>query len=120
MTMKQIFIVEDEALLLCELEDLVVQLGYELAGSANSLDKAMDKLTDGPMPDLALLDLNLNGTPSDPIADHLVERGVPIIFVSGYGARGLGDRFTGFDVLQKPYDEAALAAALTRALHPKS
>ena len=59
--MKQIFIVEDEALLLCELEDLVVQLGYQLAGSATSLDKAMDKLAGGPMPDLALLDLNLNG-----------------------------------------------------------
>lgn len=117
MATKQIFIVEDEALLLCELEDLVLHLGYDLAGSANSLDKAMDKLSDGPLPDLALLDLNLNGTPSDPIAEHLVERGVPVIFVSGYGARGLGERFTGFDVLQKPYDEAALAAALKRAFH---
>ncbi len=118
MAEKQIFIVEDEALLLCELEDLVVHLGYGLAGSATSLDKAMDKLAAGPKPDLALLDLNLNGSPSDPIADYLVAAGVPIIFVSGYGARGLGERFTGFDVLQKPYDEAALAAAMRKALHP--
>ena len=87
MAAKQIFIVEDEALLLCELEDLVVDLGYELAGSATSVDRAMDKLSDGLLPDAALLDLNLNGMPSDPVADRLVERGVPIIFVSGYGAR---------------------------------
>lgn len=119
MAAKQIFIVEDEALLLCELEDLVVHLGYDVAGSATSVDRAMDKLSDGPLPDVALLDLNLNGTPSDPVADHLVKRGVPIIFVSGYGARGLDERFTGFDVLQKPYDEATLADALKRALHAK-
>lgn len=118
MAAKQIFIVEDEALLLCELEDMVLQLGYDVAGSATSFERAMDALAAGAKPDLALLDLNLNGTPSAAIADHLVAAGIPIIFVSGYGARGLEDRFTGFEVLQKPYDEAALSVALKRALAP--
>ena len=111
---KKIFIVEDEVILLCDLEDLVLNLGYGLAGSATSLDEAMNKLTAGPAPDIALLDLNLNGMPSDPIADHLLAAGIPIIFVSGYGRRGLPERFEGYDVLQKPYDEVKLASILNR------
>ena len=54
----RIFIVEDETILLCDLEDIVIHLGYGLAGSATSLDEAMDKLKDGQKPDIALLDLN--------------------------------------------------------------
>jgi CheY-like chemotaxis protein len=118
MAPKQIFILEDEAILLCDLEDLVSHLGYQLAGSASNVDEAITKLSSGMKPDLALLDLNLNGIASDPVADHLIAAGVPIIFVSGYGTRGLADRFAGFEVLQKPYDEAKLAEALALALRP--
>ncbi|KCZ61147.1 response regulator [Hyphomonas chukchiensis] len=114
MTASRIFIVEDEAILLCDLEDIVTHLGYDLAGSATSLDEAMDKLRDGQKPDIALLDLNLNGTPSDPIADYLIAANVPILFVSGYGRRGLAERFSACHVLQKPYDETKLANALGR------
>jgi CheY-like chemotaxis protein len=116
MAPKQIFILEDEAILLCDLEDLVRHLGYQLAGSASSVNEATALLTSGLRPDLAVLDLNLNGVASDPVADHLVAAGVPIIFVTGYGARGLPDRFADFAVLQKPYDEAQLAEALAAAL----
>jgi CheY-like chemotaxis protein len=116
MTGKRIFIVEDEAILLCDLEDIVSHLGYDLAGSATSLDEAMHKLTTHPKPDVALLDLNLNGTPSDPIADHLIAAGVPILFVSGYGRRGLAARFSQCHVLQKPYDEIKPENALNRVL----
>lgn len=112
MTAKRIFIVEDEAILLCDLEDIVLLLGFDVAGSATSLDQAMDFLASGPEIDLALLDLNLNGEPSDPIADHLLAAGVPVLFVSGYGRRGLAERFADCPVLQKPYDEQTLAAAL--------
>ena len=116
MAQKKIFIVEDDALLLCELEDLVLQLGYEIAGTAMSVDIALSRLEAGLMPDLALLDLNLNGAPSEPIADQLVASGVPVIFVSGYGSGGLSERYTGAEVVQKPYSDADLASALERAL----
>jgi CheY-like chemotaxis protein len=112
MTAKRIFIVEDEAILLCDLEDIVLQLGFEHVGSSTSLNEAMGFLATGPEIDLALLDLNLNGEPSDPIADHLLAAGVPVLFVSGYGRRGLADRFADCPVLQKPYDDQKLAAAL--------
>lgn len=114
MTATRVFIVEDEAILLCDLEDIVTHLGYDLAGSATSLDEAMDKLRGGQKPDIALLDLNLNGSPSDPIADYLIAENVPILFVSGYGRKGLAPRFSDCHVLQKPYDETKLAHALER------
>jgi CheY-like chemotaxis protein len=112
MTAKRTFIVEDEAILLCDLEDIILQLGFEHVGSSTSLNEALGFLATGPEIDLALLDLNLNGDPSDPIADHLLPAGVPVLFVSGYGRRGLADRFADCPVLQKPYDDQKLAAAL--------
>lgn len=119
MTPKHIFIVEDEAILLCDLEDLIQHLGYGIAGSASNVTDAIAKLKIGPKPDAAVIDLNLNGVASDPIADHLMREGVPIIFVSGYGRNQLAERFTGFEVLQKPYDELKLAEALVLALTPR-
>ncbi len=116
MAQKKIFIVEDDALLLCELEDLVLQLGFEIASTAVSVDIALSHLDAGLMPDLALLDLNLNGASSEPIADQLVALGVPVIFVSGYGSGGLSERFAGAEVVQKPYSDTDLAGALERAL----
>ena len=112
MTAKRIFIVEDEAILLCDLEDIVFQLGFDHVGSATSLDEAMDFLASRAEIDLALLDLNLNGEPSDSIADHLLALGVPVLFVSGYGRCGVAERFAECPVLQKPYDDQKLAAAL--------
>ena len=109
---KRLFIAEDEAILLCDLEDIVVQLGFDHVGSATSLDQAMDFVASGAEIDIALLDLNLNGEPSDPIADHLLAAGVLVLFVSGCGRHGLAERFADCPVLQKPYDEQKLAAAL--------
>jgi len=120
MATKKIFIIEDDALLLCDLEDLIVQLGYEVAGTATSVDIALSRLAEGLSPDLALLDLNLNGVSSEPVADHLVAAGIPLMFVSGYGSNGLSERYAGAEVLQKPYSDAVLAETLERALSLKA
>jgi hypothetical protein len=42
----------------------------------------------------------------------LAGRGVPIIFVTGYGADAVDRRFAEFPVLQKPVDSAALRRVL--------
>ena len=101
----RVFIVEDEAILLCDLEDMVTHIGLEIVGSATSLEI-----------DVALLDMNLNGESSDPVADLLLEKGAGLLFVSGYGRHGLSDRFSDCHVLQKPYDETKLSNALQRLL----
>lgn len=59
--------------------------------------------------DLALLDANLRGEFSGPIADALSERGVPFLFLTGYGSR---DRelqaFASMAVMTKPVSEERL------------
>lgn len=93
---------------------MVLQLGYEFAGTAASADIALNRPATLTNPDLVLLDLNLNGASSEPIADQLVSSGVPLIFVSGYGSGGLSERYAGTEVIQKPYSDAELANALER------
>lgn len=112
----RVFIVEDEAILLCDLEDMITHMGLQIVGSATRLDQAMKLVSSGLEIDVALLDMNLNGESSDPVADLLLEKGAALLFVSGYGRHGLSDRFNDCHVLQKPYDETKLSNALHRLL----
>jgi CheY-like chemotaxis protein len=62
--------------------------------------------------DAAILDVNLAGTDVFPVADALRRRGVPFLFASGYGERGLPGAFADSPILQKPYDPVRLEAML--------
>lgn len=66
--------------------------------------------------DAAILDINLAGTSVFPAADALRERGIPFMFVSGYGAEGLPAEYRQRPVLQKPYGIEQLQQALTALL----
>src|SRR3546814_16340509 len=52
--------------------------------------------------DFALLDVNLAGEKSFPIADVLTGRGIPFAFVTGYGRRGVESRYAPVPVVPKP------------------
>ena len=60
----------------------------------------------------AVLDCNLGGEKVWPVADALVERKVPFVFSTGYGAAGVDPRFAGRPVLAKPYSVRNLERAL--------
>jgi DNA-binding NtrC family response regulator len=66
--------------------------------------------------DAAILDINVGGEVVFPVADVLQERGVPLIFATGYGASVLPARFAGFRTLAKPFSFDTLADALQHAL----
>jgi hypothetical protein len=57
-----------------------------------------------------LLDVNLRGQLSYPVADALDAKGIPYAFTSGYGAGGIDARFSGATVIGKPIDAAQLTA----------
>ena len=69
--------------------------------------------------DLAILDLNLGGVLTYPVADALRDRGVPFIFATGYGSSGLKDTYTDLPTLQKPFNQEALGHAITAAFNSK-
>lgn len=112
----QILVVEDEALVSMLLEDMLEDLGHVVVGPAGSLNEALALAGEDARPiDVALLDVNLRGAPSYPVAELLKARGVPIVFTTGHGDAGW-DGAPGAPVLTKPYDIGQLDAALKRAL----
>jgi two-component SAPR family response regulator len=108
--MKQrVLIVEDEIVVALFLEDVLAEHGYEVAGVVSHLDDAMTRETDY---DIALLDVHINGRNVFDFADQLAQRGIPFVFATGYGERGIPERHRGSPVLQKPFQPHDLKRAL--------
>ena len=106
-----ILIVEDESILAMLLEDFLDDLGYAPPAVASNVAQALRIIDAGDF-DFAILDINLGGEQSFPIADALDARGVPYIFMTGYGAAGVPERLRDHYILQKPYGAEALKKAL--------
>lgn len=111
---KRVLIVEDEALIALMLEDILVEMGATIAGSAATISKGMD-LAHSTEFDIAILDVNVRGESILPVAEILRGRGVPTIFATGYG-NGIADITKGAPVIGKPYSPEKLMAALSDAL----
>ncbi|WP_244445209.1 response regulator [Microvirga sp. BSC39] len=95
------------------LEDVVLDCSGELVGPVARFDDALE-LAHKSVLGVAALDLNLNGGLSYPIAEVIRERGIPVIFATGYGADGLLDRFSDCPTLQKPFSQQDFAEAVAR------
>jgi CheY-like chemotaxis protein len=107
----RILIVEDEMLVAMNIEDMLLELGHEVAGLASRLGPALALARESRF-DAAMLDVNLAGEASFPVADLLIERGIPFLFATGYGRQGIEERYRGFPMLQKPFRTADLGTAL--------
>jgi CheY-like chemotaxis protein len=110
----RVLVIEDEAIIAMTAEDMLEELGCVLAGTAGTLAEAMAAAERGGF-DVALLDINLNGHESLPVAEKLKESGTPYVFTTGYGAAGFGP---GHDapLVTKPYRIGDLEAAIREAL----
>jgi CheY-like chemotaxis protein len=112
---RRILVVEDDFLVGEVLTDLLQELGAIVVGPIGWVDEAVEFITRGEEAiDGAVLDVNLHGKKSYPIADLLIERGITFVFATGYGLDGVDDRYRGFPRCEKPLNMAALVAALTR------
>ena len=107
-------VVEDEELIGLMLVDLLEELGAAVAGPAASVSDAL-RLVEGEALTGALLDLSLRGETAYQVADRLFERGVPYIFITGYGQGHVAARLTHAPVLSKPFGPEQLAGVLARA-----
>lgn len=114
---KRILVVEDEFIIAAMVEDVLVELGATVVGPAYKIPDGV-LLAQQQAIDAAVVDVNINGEPSDAIAEALQARDIPFVFATGYGARGL-ERFSA-PVLDKPYSAEKLTAALQRAMAPKA
>ncbi|QCK88027.1 response regulator [Phreatobacter aquaticus] len=114
---RRILIVEDEMLVLMETQDMLADLGCDSVIVAATNEQAI-ALVEAQHFDAALLDLNLNGVRSYPVADFLAARGVPFAFTTSYGGHGLRDSDRERPLLVKPFEVAALGRLLTSLLSP--
>lgn len=108
-------IVEDEALVLMDLEQTLMDLGYEIAGKASDLRRGLELARDRDI-DVAVLDVNLAGANSAAIADELQRRGIPFVFTTGYTSAGIPDRHRDSMRIDKPYESSVLDRALKQVL----
>ncbi|MEY9697910.1 CheY-like chemotaxis protein [Bradyrhizobium diazoefficiens] len=106
-------VVEDEMLVLIMIEDMLADLGCKSVTSAATVGKALT-LIDTQAFDVALLDMNLDGNDSHPVADALSARGVPFVYATGNSGHNLKDGYAGRPVLKKPFKFEDLAATLGR------
>ena len=111
----KVVLIEDEAHVALLLEAMLDELGGVVAGRAARVSKALDLIAETPF-DLALLDLNLAGEMSFPIADVLAARRKPFVVVTGYGAAGLPLEHRSAPVVTKPFREHELESAILTAL----
>lgn len=107
-------ILEDEAIIALDLAGMLCDLGHTVVSMANRVAGGMDFAQYGDL-DMAILDINVNGVLSFPLATILQDRGVPFIFASGYGERGLIDGFRDALVLTKPYGMDDLTQTVAKA-----
>jgi CheY-like chemotaxis protein len=116
---RRVLVVEDEMIVAWLLEDMLAELGCAVIGPAAGIEQAL-AMIDSEAVDVALLDVNLNGQMSYPVADALVARDVPFIFSTGYDKDRLLERYRAFPVLQKPYHQSELTDALAKLLTAKA
>ena len=108
---RRVLIVEDESMIAMLIEDMLGDHGAVVVGPAKRLDAAL-ALARSEAVDLAVLDLNLAGQAVYPVAEALSARGVPFLFMTGYGQLGIAERWRERPSLAKPFRPSQLADAL--------
>ena len=111
MATPRILVVEDEMTVAMLIEDMVNELSYEISAMVPRLEDAM-RLLDSDDFDVAMLDVHLNGKTVFPFAAELDKRGVPYLFATAYGGRGIPEQFKDHMVLEKPFGPLELGRAL--------
>jgi len=115
----RVFVVEDEALVLLTLEDMLADLGCQVVVSVQQVEEALRLALDATV-DVALLDVNVGGTRIDPVAHVFATRGIPIVFVTGYEAASLPPSPAGASDgavrVAKPFQSTDLARGIRQAL----
>jgi DNA-binding response OmpR family regulator len=82
-----------------------------IVGPIPRLQPALKAAREEPL-DAAVLDVNLAGERVDPVADALAERGVPFLFMTGYGRNMLPAEHADRPALAKPFRPAQLINGL--------
>jgi CheY-like chemotaxis protein len=110
----RVLLVEDELHVQLLMEDFLEELGCKVQ-AVSTYDEAL-RAAGSAAVDAAVLDVNLHGQKSFPVAEVLARRDIPIVFSTGYGSQGIDAAWRERPWLQKPFVSEQLAQALRAAL----
>ena len=108
-------VVEDDYLMAQLLVDLLEDAGASIVGPFGWVHEALSVAANRDIAfDSAVLDISLHGHKSYPIADVLTERGIKVVFSTGYGSGAIDERYLHYPQCTKPYRVQAILAALNQ------
>jgi DNA-binding NtrC family response regulator len=111
----RVLVVEDESMVGVLMEDLLAEVGCDPVGTAWGVQQALAMLDMAPVR-LVVLDANIAGKSVEPVAEELARRGIPFIFVTGFGVERVPEAYRDRPILMKPVEEEELRKALMDAL----
>ena len=109
---RRILVVEDEHLIALDIQDILEGWGCTVIGPVPTSSAALG-LIDQELPDAAVLDVNLNGETSEPVAEALRAGERPFLIMTAYSATDLFGALAGAPLMNKPIDERKLRHALS-------
>ena len=109
----RVLVVEDEAIVSMLIEAHLTEFGCLVAGPAGTVRDALELIERDPTIDAAVLDRNLAGDHVDPVAAALSAKGIPFLFLTGYGGQPV-DAYPSAPVLGKPFQVKDLCRELSR------
>jgi DNA-binding response OmpR family regulator len=112
---QRILVVEDEYSLATDTADALQRAGAKVLGPFSSEQSALDQIR-SEAPTIALLDINLGSGPSFDVARILKQRGVPLVFITGYNQEIIPAEFESAPRLQKPVEMRQIVDLLIQAL----
>ena len=109
---RRILVVEDERLIALDIQDILKRWGCTVVGPVATATEALALIADE-CPDLAILDVHLNGETSEPIAVALQASGRPFLVMTAYPRSHVTGALSVAPLLSKPVDEKKLAQELS-------
>ncbi len=106
-TGNRILLVEDEILVAMMMRDILTELGFSVVGPFSRLSESMVAAVHEEI-DAGVIDVNLGGEFVYPVADVLVARNIPFVFVTGYGVESIDGRFGYVPIIKKPVQRQLL------------
>jgi len=116
---KRILVIEDEPLVSMEIETYLSGSGATAIGPAGTVERAR-QLIESEKFDAAFVDANLGGEPVDEIAKGLAAKGIPFLFLTGYGREALPEAFRNAGMIGKPYTREQLMMATSKLFESRS
>ena len=122
-TAAKILVVDDEWVTRLQVIEMLTELGYQVAGKAESGQQGVEKALDL-SPDLILMDIIMPGGMNGIEAAKRIkaESDIPIIFISGFGDPEYVEKakeVEPFGYIMKPFDGEEIRASVEIALHKR-